>query len=241
MSWQRATQPLQKEHRKLSIQKAAAALLEEQSYEQISLNAIAQRADLSKSNLYRYFEGKEDIFLHLLEDDLQIWMGDLQQSLTPWLGTGNVPEIAQAMALCLVKHPRLCRLISLLPAVLEQNLSEKRIIAYKQEASTILLRLVHTILATMPQLSPQQASRFPLYLHATVAGLWPLANPSQSMSNVLQTPEYEAFKTRVPEDLAAMLQILLDGMLVASVREPEQALCSEDDPSTSLQRPSDDC
>ncbi|MCA9688374.1 MAG: TetR family transcriptional regulator, partial [Myxococcales bacterium] len=54
--FQRARSDAQKEQRRAAILQAAAALLDEGSLEAVGLNAIARRAGIAKSNVYRYFE-----------------------------------------------------------------------------------------------------------------------------------------------------------------------------------------
>ncbi|HEU0222902.1 MAG TPA: helix-turn-helix domain-containing protein, partial [Paracoccaceae bacterium] len=68
--FQRARSPEQKAHRRRAILEAAAALLAEGGIEATTLAAIAERAGLVKSNLYRYFESREEILMWLFVEDL---------------------------------------------------------------------------------------------------------------------------------------------------------------------------
>jgi AcrR family transcriptional regulator len=65
MNWQRATTDEKKVERKEAIYKAALLLYKKKSYESISFNAIAVEAGFTKSNMYRYFSSKEEIFLNI--------------------------------------------------------------------------------------------------------------------------------------------------------------------------------
>ena len=66
MSYQRARRPEQKEERREAILAAAHALAVERSVRAVSLGDIAREVGLAKSNLLRYFESREEIFLTLL-------------------------------------------------------------------------------------------------------------------------------------------------------------------------------
>lgn len=56
-----------KDEIRLSILKAAKDLFLQNGFEKASMNMIAKRAGVSKSNLYNYFSSKEEIFYHLTD------------------------------------------------------------------------------------------------------------------------------------------------------------------------------
>nr|WP_297290938.1 TetR/AcrR family transcriptional regulator [Oceanicoccus sp.] len=63
MNWQRARTNENKSKRKEAIYKAAFELFKKNGYDNVSFNGIAAEAGFTKSNMYRYFSSKEEIFL----------------------------------------------------------------------------------------------------------------------------------------------------------------------------------
>jgi len=57
-----------KEEIRIEIENAAKKLFLENGFEKASMQRIAKKSGISKSNLYNYFKGKEEIFYHLTSD-----------------------------------------------------------------------------------------------------------------------------------------------------------------------------
>ncbi|ACF13675.1 transcriptional regulator, TetR family [Chloroherpeton thalassium ATCC 35110] len=62
----------EKEQRRKSILKAATEVFFEKGFQQASMDMIAERSQLAKGTLYLYFKSKEDLYLALMEDGLDI-------------------------------------------------------------------------------------------------------------------------------------------------------------------------
>ena len=75
MTYQRARSPEHKEERREAILAAAHELARESSVRNVSLGDIARRVGLAKSNLLRYFQSREDIFLTLLLREWELARG----------------------------------------------------------------------------------------------------------------------------------------------------------------------
>lgn len=73
MPWQRARTDEQKEQRIAEILDAAARLQAQLDFDKITLAAIAKEANFTRSNLYKYFRSKEEIFFEFLKYDVHLW------------------------------------------------------------------------------------------------------------------------------------------------------------------------
>ena len=73
MNWQRATTDEKKNERKDVIYSAALALFKENGYDKVSFNGIAAKAGFTKSNMYRYFSSKEEVFLSIFAALFKQW------------------------------------------------------------------------------------------------------------------------------------------------------------------------
>lgn len=68
------------------IQETAVALFEQQGFDRVTIEQVADAAEVSASTVYRYFGTKEGLVLHDEYDD-QVLVGlahYLQQGLSPW-------------------------------------------------------------------------------------------------------------------------------------------------------------
>src|SRR5690242_13201571 len=88
-SFQRARQPDQIEQRKEAILAAALALFKEKGLEKVTLADIASRVGTATSNLYRYFESREHIYLRVLQRLGAEWEKKLYPSLERLKGRGT--------------------------------------------------------------------------------------------------------------------------------------------------------
>src|SRR5690349_17282353 len=77
--FQRARSPEQREARRQAILDAAAAMLAESPVAEISLRELSKRVGLAKSNVLRYFETREEVFLELLDREIRGWLAALPQ------------------------------------------------------------------------------------------------------------------------------------------------------------------
>jgi AcrR family transcriptional regulator len=191
MTWQRARSPEQKEQRRAAILEAAATLYESQGLDRASLNAIAREAHISKANIYRYFESREQIFLHLVHDDYVEWTGALERALAPLAGCDDERAVARAMVQTLVERPRLASLASALASVLERNVSVEAVVTFKTSMMEVALRLANAVQVAMPGLTMEQTQRFLMTSQLLVAGMWPSAQPPPAVVEALKRPELQ--------------------------------------------------
>ena len=209
--FKRARQPEQIEQRRQDLLRAAAELMEEQGFDQVSLNAIARRAGVAKSNIYRYFEGREDIYLHLLRQDWDDWLTHIEQELAPLQGTGDIEALSKLIARSIAASPRMCTLVSVLGTVLEQNLSEQSLVTFKTEAMVLATRILKAICSVLPELPRDNLLRMGNTFFALIAGLWPLGNPPEAVQKVLQRPELVHMQVHFQSSLETALNLMLKG------------------------------
>lgn len=185
MSYQRARRPEQKEERREAILGAARALAERRSVRAVSLGDIAREVGLAKSNLLRYFESREEIFLTLLAREWERWRG----------AAGATPDAA-GLARTLAERPLFCDLLGEQAAVLEHNVSADAVRTFRA-ASIDLVRALAGDVAAATGLRQQDAFEVVAAALLIAAGLYPLTNPSPHIVAVyaeepgLLQPEFE--------------------------------------------------
>lgn len=208
LNFQRARKPEEQQLRREAILAAAAKLFDAEGAQGAGLNAIAAAAGFTKSNVYRYFESREEVLMSLFLSELELFALDFETGaakVTP----GDIKSLARCAADCFITHPRFCKLMPMLSSVLEQNVSEAKIIELKRAVSAINVRLASAMQARMPGSTLEDCAWVTATAATLVAGLWPNVEPSSSAAKVLAMPEFQHLKTVPERDLSRAIEALL--------------------------------
>ncbi|GAA0397198.1 TetR family transcriptional regulator [Microbispora corallina] len=189
-AFQRARRPEQVEERRRAILDVASALLGERPIAEISLTELSERVGLAKSNVLRYFDSREAIFLEVLGRAWSAWLDEVGTDLrTPGDGHdagpyGREAAVASAIAASLLERPLLCELISAMAAVLERNVSIGTARIFKRQATENTGRLADLVRERIPELTEAGAAHFAGAVFVLVAGMWPFATPPEAVAAV---------------------------------------------------------
>jgi AcrR family transcriptional regulator len=210
-SYQRARRPEHKQERREAILAAAAELAAERPVREVSLGDIARRVGLAKSNVLRYFESREHVFLELLLAEWESWFAQVSERLA---GRRSAAGVAGALASTLAERPLFCDLISELSSVLERNVSTATVHTFKLRGTAYFEALGTVVVQRLPGLAPSEGRQIISTTMIMTAGLWPTANPPAHVRDALDlmpdiTPAERDFETR----LAAMLTAVIRGHL----------------------------
>ncbi|MEV8394352.1 MULTISPECIES: TetR family transcriptional regulator [unclassified Streptomyces] len=212
--FQRARRPGEIEARRSAILDAARGMLLDRPLSDISLRELAAEVGLAKSNVLRYFESREAIFLELLDAAWQSWLEGLGTRLRNPLPTDGTPyarewAVAAEVADSLVARPMLCELLSAMAAVLERNISLEFTREFKRKATANNDRLASLVAGQLPHLPRATVLRFASTVLVMVAGMWPFANPTENVDVVSREmgfpPAKEKFAVGLREGLATQL------------------------------------
>ncbi|KIF77516.1 hypothetical protein QR77_34035 [Streptomyces sp. 150FB] len=201
--FQRARRPEQIEARRRAILSTARGMLGERSLADISLRELSLRVGLSKSNVLRYFDSREAIFLELLDTESEAWLDALEVVLAAGGQVGEAGEageprdatgeaepyavevrLASAVADTLYERPLLCELIGSMSGVLERNISVDFARAFKRRATGHTERLAALVGSRLPGLGGAASGQFAAAVIVITAGLWPYANPTEAVATV---------------------------------------------------------
>lgn len=212
-SFQRARQPEQRQQRRQELLDAAAELLAEGGLEAVSLSAIARAASVAKSNVYRYFGSREEILLEILVQDEQAWVSEFERALAPLAGTDDVDAVAGLVASTIAARPVTCELISVVANVLEHNLSADAAVEFKSRVLELSIRISNALHTALPSLPHEHTAALLRYLHALIAGLWPMANPAPLMAALIERPDYHSMCSEFEPDLRGAFAAMLRGLI----------------------------
>ena len=214
MKWQRARSEEQKQQRISEIVGATARLYKKYSFETISFALIAKEAGFTRSNLYKYFSSKEEIFLAFLMQDMRLWRADLLKTCRR-RKIKSIDKFASVWVKILVKHKRFLDLLSLLPTFLEKNVTEQNLVDFKRSVVKELKVLSEFLCGIFPSLSPQKAREFMELQLASVIGLYQITNLSEVQRKVLEYPEFKHMKIDFNTYLQKSVECLLHGLMVS--------------------------
>ena len=209
-TFQRARKPEEKDLRRRAILGAARELAHEKGPIELGLNELGRRSGVSKPNIYRYFESREDVLLHLLLAEQQ----ELAQAVE--LAVEGLGDDSRAVSACIAKaylsRPLLCQLIGMAAPILEHNVSAEAITSAKLTHKALAERVVNAIRKALPWLSADDARWALAGIELYVAGLWPAANPSTIAAEVLERPELSMLKPDAERDLVRLVHVMLAGL-----------------------------
>ena len=209
MNWERARTSDQQEHRSQEILAAAAALFRELTYEEVSLNAIAREAGFAKSNIYRYFGSREEIFLHLYLDDFRAWADEFVEVLKTLPAETAAERLAKVWLDVLMKHDRMLDLTPILGIALERNASEDALFHFKINSHRLLGEIITGLMVPLPMLDAQQGAALVMRVHGLIAGLWPFSKPNETMEAVMRRPELSSFTFDLHELLRESIELFV--------------------------------
>ncbi len=211
VGFQRARQPDQINLRREALLAAAAELFDAEGPGGAGLNAIAARAGFTKSNVYRYFESREDVLLALFLDEFDRLSEAIVAALGPQ-SDGDIVALAEAITTCLLARPRCCHLMSIFSIVLEQNVSEATIESVKRHLMARNEEIIEALASRLRGATIEDCGWVIAMTVSLVAGMWPGAHPSASASVVLAKPEFAHMLLRPDRDLKRAIAALLTGI-----------------------------
>ncbi len=219
--FQRARRPEHKEERREAILTAARELAGERLVREISLGDIARRVGLAKSNLLRYFESREDVFLRLLLREWESWRISLTERLGSSAATAD--DVAATIARTIAERPLFCDLISEMSAVLERNVSVAAVQAFKSQSLDKVDDLAAVLGGRMPDLDGPRARETIAAALIITAGLWPIANPAPHVTAMYaQDPALTRAHVHFEDRLRALLSALITGFLNTPAPKPQE-------------------
>jgi len=212
MNWQRATTDEKKSERKEAIYKAAYTLFKRNGYDKVSFNGIAAEAGFTKSNMYRYFSSKEDIFLNVFTVLFEKWVEDCNQRLQAMQVDEDIQHFAQSWVASQVAHPEFLDLTPLLFIALEKNSSFEQLLKFKTTAKSLLYSIAVEISRVYPKLQDEKAFKFLTLSYAATANYWAANSQSDALKKIYEMQEFQILTPDFEKDLTCSIEIIIKGL-----------------------------
>jgi len=198
----RAVSPAQKALRRQQILGAAADMFKSQPYETVNLKALADTVGITKPALYRYFRGKEVLFLALFEEE----MIRLKQSFAD-MDQSN--DFGGAVAAIFVSRPLYCRLSAILHTVLERDLTYAEALSFKLSMKKEVMEIGQYLAKTLQITDEQIIFDMLMQIHSALIGCWHSTHPAGAVKNVLEREDMAMFNQSFEISLAKHLKAIL--------------------------------
>jgi AcrR family transcriptional regulator len=219
-TFQRARRPEQLAARRSAILAAARAALSEKGVDGVTLRDISERVGLAKSNVLRYFDSREAIFLELLNEECQDWLADLEQRIgAPRQRKpryANEIRFAGVVTDTLVERRLLCELLGAMAAVLERNISGDYARDFKVRAMQSIAAITDLTGRQLPWLPADFVAFFGEGALSLVAGMYPFSMPTEPVRRAIEELGFPDPETRFVEGLRTGLTTWLIGAAAQS-------------------------
>ena len=168
--------------RRAAILAVARDMLAEKNVGDISLRELSNRVGLAKSNVLRYFDSREAIFLEVLDEEFAAWLGDIEDRLgrprSRKAGYANEIRVAMVIADAVCARPLLCELIGSMASVLERNISHEFALDFKARAMERIAALAQLVGRHLPWLPGEFITFFAEGSLMLTAGAYPFSVPT---------------------------------------------------------------
>jgi AcrR family transcriptional regulator len=204
-AFQRARQPGQIEQRREAILHAALVLFQQKGLENVTLADIADRVGRVKSNLYRYFDSREHIYLRVLQRQGAEWEKRVIPGLHALKRKGTVAKVAEMITEAFIQSEEYSTLITVINPVLEKTLSPTLVIDFKSAFFERRKRLAQALALALPGTKVEAVFPLTAHIFTHVAGLWPLCHPSPASGKLLEKPEFAHLKLNFKTEMTRFL------------------------------------
>ena len=207
----RAVAPEEKTERRITILRAAEALLhEDPGGAAITVENLARRAGLAKGTVYLYFRTREDVLLQVHLERLHGLFDELEAALeAPRVDAAY--HAVRATLRYLGAHPEFLPLATGCRSMLETNTSAKAALEFKLALGARLGRIGARIEGLYPDLARGEGMALLMSSYALMLGLWQITDPPECLREAMQGPELDMFRIDYEKHLAAALLALWAG------------------------------
>lgn len=179
-TYRRARTREQKVQRLDDILDATESILDEGSYHDVTLSAIAERVGYSRANLSHYVKSKGEILLLLYIRSLREILEDMRgidPALLDMSSVGGLKGAAAMLASMLSSHRNFGRLGALLTSIIETNVSLECLIECKREIIAVMAEGSGLLVECGMFDNADDAAGFLFDLSNYVSGLYPATHP----------------------------------------------------------------
>jgi AcrR family transcriptional regulator len=204
----RARSPEHKQQRRDAILAAARQLATESGVNNVSLGNLATAVGLAKSNLVRYFDTREEIFLELAGECWHDWRDAVLEQLRAEDAT-----VVDILVETLDARPLFCDLLTHSASSLEHNVSPSAVGNYKHIMVTVLCELGTAVARAHPHLTDSEGLSLVSAAIGLVSSTYPASNPPATLVEAYrQNPDIRPASPRFQPTMKHFLSAIAAGL-----------------------------
>ncbi|MGL1893401.1 MAG: TetR family transcriptional regulator [Spirochaetaceae bacterium] len=212
MDWKRATTEDKKNERKVAIYNAAFKLFKKKDYNSVSFNGIASEAGFTKSNMYRYFNSKEEIFLNIFAELFEKWSDDCIKDLQNLEQNVDANSFAKTWVNTLLSHQQFLDLTPILFLSLEKNSSYEQLFKFKKLSKNLLHKIAMKICRIYPELDGIRAFNFLDLSYSAMSHFWAKSTNNETLKKIYSQDIFKELKPNFEKDLISSIEIIIHGI-----------------------------
>lgn len=204
----------QKTLRRNTIIQSARELFETSDFHTINMQNVAKRASMAKGTVFFYFKTKEELFLAYAKEEITQWHDRFDAMLRDYKAGSDsfdADEFIEIILKSIGGNQSFVRLVSILGSILERNVDFDVMLSYKKFLLGKMMVTGKLIEDVIPSFKPFDGIKLYHYAFFIVAGLYPMAEPSQSVKRVIAVPGMEIFSIDFNKAFKDIIGILLRG------------------------------
>lgn len=218
MEWVRANTPAQREQRKEAIYRAALEIFSEDGYLETSLNAIAARAGIAKSNVYRYYHSKDEVFLDIFMELYDRWFADIGAKLDELPARPSPALFASVFAASFAGHDDLLSLTPHLFVSIEANSSRDQLFKFKCFTRDRFEAFRHASERIYPELNLDDIYNFLRLIHGPVSSFWAASQLNATLTEIYKHDDFAPLRSHFTKDLQMAIEVIIEGLLAKAAR-----------------------
>ncbi len=216
MTFERARNEENKKIRLDQIKDAAKKLFDEMDYHEISISKIGKEINFTRGNLYKYITSKEDIYLHIMIDELNNFVDDFEASLAKGERL-DTKALAYKWAAILSRYPRYLKLFSILFTFLEKNSNLDLLVSFKNQLAVNQARMLNVIKYNIPEFTNEDIISLLQLSFSFLMGMYPLCNPSDVQREATKLSDYEYTFPDFVESFSKTLVLIINGIKLSKM------------------------
>ena len=169
--------------RRGEIMEASKRLYDERIFKDITMKDIAERITFARSNIYNYFQTKEEIFLAIFEQEYREWNRNLEQIANAHIADKEV--LADLLAKSLEKRKLMLKLLAVNLYDLEENCRMECLVSFKKEYAASRELIAKILKNYAPDYAPNEIEELILTLLEFLHGVYPYSFATEKQNEAM--------------------------------------------------------
>ena len=169
--------------RRDEIIEASIRLYDERIFKDITIKDIAERITFARSNIYNYFQTKEEIFLAIFEEEYKKWNCDLKQIVNE--NITDKETLSVSMAKSLEKRKLMLKLLAVNLYDLEENCRMECLVSFKKEYAASRELIAKILKNYVPDCAPNEIEELMLTLLQFFHGVYPYSFATEKQNEAM--------------------------------------------------------